>query len=136
MYTIRFQSEDLDASIFTPNQTQRLQYSLLNATDSYGDLVNIFSADEHTALVLYGHLDYEKHLFYTVTIQVQDTGIPMLSAISRININVIDVNEAPTDILLSSTSINEIRDNGPQFMFSNMMVMPTVGKLIYDLTVN
>ena len=51
--------------------------------------------------------NYETRQSYTVQINVTDDGIPQASALFPIIITVTNINEAPTDILLSAYSIEE-----------------------------
>ena len=51
--------------------------------------------------------DYETKSVYTVLINVTDNGVPRASSVSSILVNVINVNEAPTDMMLSRTDIDE-----------------------------
>ena len=104
----RFVTTDPDRSGTDPNKMQRLEYTLLSTVDSKGQSVSLFDAEDNSGIVLWGHLDYEQNPYYTITIKVQDTGIPPLSATSQVNITVFDVNEPPTDILLSNTQMYEM----------------------------
>ena len=51
--------------------------------------------------------DYEAKSVYTVLINVTDNGVPSASTVSSIRVNVINVNEAPIDIMLSRADIDE-----------------------------
>lgn len=50
-------------------------------------------------------VDYEKKQSYDVTIKSKDNGVPSQYFIKTFNFNVIDVNEAPSAIELSSYDV-------------------------------
>ena len=52
-------------------------------------------------------LDYEAKSAYSLILNVTDNGMPQKSILSTIRINVINVNEVPTDIQLSRSNIDE-----------------------------
>ena len=123
-----FNSTDPDYSIHDPTKKQHLDYKLLKAVDSNGKKVDIFEAADNHGILLRGSLDYETMRYYILTIKVQDTGIPVLSSIADIRIDVIDVNEAPIDIILSNNVINEIPDEN-QHNEMSLRTPPVIGVL-------
>ncbi|GEM_PF-1599657 len=58
-------------------------------------------------LILASSLDHEDDPVLVLGATVSDDGTPVLSDMATITINVTDVNEAPTDIELSSSSVDE-----------------------------
>ena len=74
----------------------------------FGKYVGIFTTvGEVLKLAAHASLNYEAQQVYTVTLKVTDNGVPQESASLSINVTVANVNEAPTDISLSKTSIAE-----------------------------
>jgi hypothetical protein len=67
-----------------------------------------FSIDSGTGEITVANpLDYETRGSYTLIVLVEDSGSPTLSDTATITVTVTDVNEAPTEIALTSTSIGE-----------------------------
>ena len=56
--------------------------------------------------------DYENKQLYTVTVNVTDDGIPAASVQLKVDLRVTNVNEEPTDIQLSGSSIDENSHDG------------------------
>lgn len=52
-------------------------------------------------------LDYEAKNVYTLSINVTDNGVPEASTVSTIEVRVKNVNEAPTDVVLSKDIVDE-----------------------------
>ena len=57
-------------------------------------------------------LDYETWADYTLYVKCTDNGIPKLSQVSPLVVFVLDVPEAPTDVIFSSLTIPENASNG------------------------
>ena len=81
---------------------QRHACLVLNSA-SFPFMVNVTAS----ALYVAGQLNYEKNPWYDVTLRCHDDGSPMLSLDKVIRVNVLDVNEAPTRIDLSSGVVEE-----------------------------
>ena len=62
----RFTTTDPDRSAHDPTKMQRLEYTLLSTYDSRGQPASLFEAEDHSGIVLWGRLDYEKNSFYTM----------------------------------------------------------------------
>ena len=71
------------------------------------NLLNSFKLNSQNGTLTVGNvsLDYERVEFYSVKIETVDSGNPPKSFISTLLINVTDVNEAPTNITLSSDKV-------------------------------
>ena len=52
-------------------------------------------------------LDFETTPSFPLTVRVQDSGSPAEAGTNTVTVNLTNVNEAPTDLSLSSTSVNE-----------------------------
>lgn len=57
-------------------------------------------------------LDYETRADYTLYVKCTDNGVPKLSQVSPLVVFVLDVPEAPTDVIFSSLTIPENASNG------------------------
>ena len=62
-------------------------------------------------LYVNGPLDFEKQSNYIVTIQARDNGFPSLTAISTLNITVLDSNDPPKRVLFHGGPIAEFVDD-------------------------
>ncbi|MFD0672218.1 cadherin domain-containing protein [Cohnella sp. GCM10027633] len=87
-----------------PNSSSTFTYSLVSGTGS--DDNSSFNISGN-ALRATNAFDYEMKNSYSVRIRVTDNGTPGLTYEEAFTISVTDVNEAPTDIALSSNSIAE-----------------------------
>ena len=65
-------------------------------------------------------LDYEAAPSYDITLEVSDSGTPSLSFISNVTVNVLNVNEAPTDIVLTGLKVTE--NSPPGTLVANISV--------------
>lgn len=57
-------------------------------------------------------LDYETQTIYTLYVKCTDDGVPKMSTVASLVVFVLDVPEAPTDVLFSSLTIPENASNG------------------------
>lgn len=62
---------------------------------------NIFGIRNGSLVLASAQLDYEMRSSYVITVKVTDNGSPPLSAQFDFSIEVINVNEAPTNLQLS-----------------------------------
>ncbi|MEQ2268330.1 hypothetical protein XENORESO_020209, partial [Xenotaenia resolanae] len=78
-------------------------YSFGNEVDS--KLMDIFSIDENTGEIkVTGQIDYEKSKIYEIDIQASDKGQVPLTSFKNVIISVIDVNDNPPEIEVTSFS--------------------------------
>lgn len=77
--------------------------------------------------------DYEAKDSYDIRVRVTDSGEPALSYEKTFTITVIDVNEAPTDLTLSSTTIDENEPIGTTIGFFSAMDADQEETLTYEL---
>ncbi|KAI8744489.1 protocadherin Fat 4, partial [Biomphalaria glabrata] len=68
---------------------------------------NIFGIRNGSLVLASAQLDYEMRSSYVITVKVTDNGSPPLSAQFDFSIEVINVNEAPTNLQLSATTVSE-----------------------------
>ncbi|XP_022800387.1 protocadherin Fat 4-like [Stylophora pistillata] len=64
------------------------------------------------SLLVRERLDYETRANYSLFVKCSDDGVPKMSTVNPLVVFVIDVPEAPTDILFSSLTIPENASNG------------------------
>ena len=64
------------------------------------------------SLLVRERLDYETRANYTLYVECTDNGVPKMSAVSSLLVFVLDVPEAPTDVIFSSLTIPENASNG------------------------
>ena len=60
-------------------------------------------------IVVVGAVDFEKNSTYSLTLLCTDSGVPALSVARAVGINVVDVTEPPSAILLAPKSVDENR---------------------------
>ena len=77
-----------------------------------GEIGSVFDVTSDGSLSLNRGLDFEEEGPYLFTVTVSDDGDGTLSSMATITVNVIDANEAPTDIQLSSNTIDESNPAG------------------------
>jgi hypothetical protein len=88
-----------------PDLGDRLTYRIIAGNDD-----GIFAINSDTGEMTVAdnsHLDYETTSSYNLTVEVQDDGVGNLTNTANITININDINEPPTDIILSNMRINE-----------------------------
>ncbi|ELU10534.1 hypothetical protein CAPTEDRAFT_218221, partial [Capitella teleta] len=82
---------------------QSKTYSILSGNDD-----GHFAIDSNTGEIsVVGNLDHEGTAQYSLTVQVTDDGSPALSDTATVTIDVNDINEAPTAMILSNAFIAE-----------------------------
>lgn len=90
-----------------PDIGQTLSYSI-----TAGNADGAFAIDSATGQITVANsaaLDFEKTRKFTLQVLVTDSGGPNLSAAAAVTVNLTNVNEAPTDILLSASAVAENR---------------------------
>lgn len=104
-----------------------LTFSLL--TNAHG-LFRIYG----NYLLVNGHLDFERQSEHTVTIQARDNGFPSLTAMSILNITVLDSNDPPKGVTLHGGLIMEYV-NGPSGTHNGTLVgnLSTIDEDIVDI---
>lgn len=117
----------------TENSASGLLVGTLTATDADpgtvftymltgGNTQGAFSIDPSTGELKIANaaaINYEAKQTYNLTVTVFDNGTPQLSASAAVTVNVQDVNEAPTSLSLSNSSVDE-----------NLPVNTTVGQFV------
>ena len=58
-------------------------------------------------LIVNGQLNYEASRSYTITVRVTDNGVPQMSALFSLTINILDENEPPSSVLITNSRIAE-----------------------------
>ncbi|MEJ6484640.1 Ig-like domain-containing protein [Nostoc punctiforme UO1] len=86
-----------------PDANNTFSYSLVTGTGSEDN--NAFSIINGNQLKINSSPDFETKFSYSIRVKTTDQG--GLSVEKALTINVNDLNEAPTDIALSSTTVNE-----------------------------
>lgn len=84
-------------------------------------------------LLTYAVFDYEAKNSYEIRVRVTDNGTPALSYEKTFTITVTDVNEAPTDLILSSTTIDENEPIGTTIGFFSALDKDKDETLTYEL---
>lgn len=93
-----FVTEDPD------NKEQVRQKFTYELTDSIN---GIFGVANGSLVVSSARLDYEQSLSYTVKVKVTDDGTPPMSAQFDLEVRVLNENDAPTNLQLSSMTVSE-----------------------------
>lgn len=79
--------------------------------------VGLFSISPHSGeLVVLGSLDAEIAIFHYLTIQAQDGGDPIQSSNTTVEVIVVDINDNPVLITLSSTMVTYVEGQPPIFI--------------------
>ena len=93
-----------------PDAGDTLTYSITAGNDS-----GVFAINPSTGEIIVADnsaLDFETTPQYMLTVQVEDTGTPVLADTATVTVNVTDANDDPTDIGLSSSAVDENEPSG------------------------
>lgn len=77
-----------------------------------GEIGSVFDVGSDGVLTLNRGVDFEEEGPYEFIVNVSDDGTPNLESSASITVNVIDANEAPTEVLLSTNTIDEVLPAG------------------------
>ncbi|MEL6560280.1 MAG: cadherin domain-containing protein [Bacteroidota bacterium] len=86
-----------------PDEGQSLLFEFVGASEDFP-----FQVDENTGVVsLNGTVNFELQNNYQVVVKVVDSGLPAITELIELQIVISDINEPPTDILLTNQVIDE-----------------------------
>ncbi|XP_076861960.1 protocadherin alpha-2-like [Brachyhypopomus gauderio] len=110
LYKVRVaENTPIGTTIITLNATDldegingELVYSITDRTSS-SKLSNVFSIDSITGgITLQSNLNYEENPAYEIRVQARDKGTPLRSSHCKVLVEVIDVNDNPPEIIVTS----------------------------------
>ena len=93
--------------VHTPSNSRRKRSSDLNSVPT-----EFMIQPGTNSLLVRERLDYETRANYTLYVKCTDNGVPKMSTVSSLLVFVLDVPEAPTDVIFSSLTIPENASNG------------------------
>lgn len=93
--------------VHAPSNSRRKRSSDLNSVPT-----EFMIQPGTNSLLVRERLDYETRTNYTLYVKCTDNGVPKMSTVSSLLVFVLDVPEAPTDIIFSSLTIPENASNG------------------------